>query len=337
MPLMRILAAGLMSCVMASPSTARQAVTMPAPAQHSAEFDAVTVEGAQPGPGLWQAQKNGHTVWILATVAPLPDNMTWNSKLIRDILADSKEVIYPPSISIDADIGIFKGLFLFNALRKMDENPGGLTLQQVLPPATYARWLPLKARYLANDGKVERMRPMFAAGELLKSVYKTQGLGGRKVVSSVLDEAIKQHRIKVTSTSVKVKIADPGKALKEFANEKLGDDGCLSSAMALAEHDLPAIKARANAWARGDIARLRQLPIADTTTNCVQALMDAQVASSRGINNLPARFKDNWLKAMDTAVANNDTSLAVVSLAQLVGKEGYLDALRARGYEITEP
>ncbi|MBS0215202.1 MAG: TraB/GumN family protein [Proteobacteria bacterium] len=334
---MRTLALVLMSGFVASPSMAQQATTTPAPAEQSAEFDAVTVQGVQPGPGLWQAQKNGHSVWILATVAPLPDNMTWNSKLIRDILADSKEIIYQPSVSIDADIGIFKGLFLFNSLRKMDENPGGQTLQQVLPPAAYARWSPLKARYLANDDKVERKRPMFAAGELLKSVYKAQGLGGRKVVSSVLDEAIKQHGIKVTSTSVKVKIADPGKALKEFANEKLGDEGCLSSAMALAEHDLPAIKARANAWARGDVARLRQLPIADTSSDCVQALMDARVASSRGITNLPARFKDNWLKAMDAAVANNDTSLAVVSLDRLVGKEGYLDALRARGYEITEP
>ncbi len=333
----RMLALVLVSCLAAPAATARQAITTPAPARQSIEFDTVTVEGSQPGPGLWQAQKHGHSVWILATVAPLPDNITWNSKLIRGILADSKEIIYQPSVSIDADIGIFKGLFLFNSLRKMDENPGGQTLQQVLPPALYARWSPLKARYLANDGKVERKRPMFAAGELLKAVYKAQGLGGRQVVSSVLDAAIKQHGIKVTSTSVKVKIEDPGKALKEFANEKLGDEGCLSSAMSLAEHDLPAIRTRANAWARGDIAGLRQLPIADTTTNCVQALMDAQVASSRGIANLPARFKDNWLKAMDAAAANNDTSLAVVSLDRLIGKEGYLDALRARGYEIVEP
>ena len=219
----------------------------------------------------------------------------------------------------------------------MDQNPGGQTLQQVLPPALYARWSSLKARYLANDDKVERKRPMFAAGELLKAVYKAQGLGGRQVVSSVLDEATKQHGIKVTSTSIKVKIEDPGKALKEFANEKLGDERCLSNAMALAEHNLPAIRARANAWARGDIARLRQLPISDINNNCVQALMDAQVASSRGITNLPARFKDNWLKAVDAAVANNDSSLAVVSLDRLIGKEGWLDALRARGYEITEP
>lgn len=337
MPAMPALALALTCCLVALPAVAQQAATIPAPVQQPAEFDAVTVQGAQPGPGLWQAQKNGHSVWILATVAPLPDNMTWNSTLVRDVLAESKEIIHQPSVSIDADIGIFKGLFLFNSLRKMDENPEGQTLQQVLPAATYARWSALKARYLANDGKVERKRPMFAAGELLKAVYKAQGLGGRQVVSSVLDDAIKKHGIKVTSTSVKVKIEDPGKALKEFANEKLGDEGCLSSAMSLAEHDLPAIRTRANAWARGDIAGLRQLPIADTTTNCVQALMDAQVASSRGIANLPARFKDNWLKAMDAAAANNDTSLAVVSLDRLIGKEGYLDALRARGYEIVEP
>ena len=62
-----------------------------------------------------------------------------------------------------------------------------------------------------------------------------------------------------------------------------------------------------------------------------------QVASSRGITHLPARFKDNWLQAVDAAVAANDSSLAVVSLERLVGKEAWLEALRARGYEITEP
>ena len=336
MPVMRPLVLVLMFCLAIPAASAQQIATPPA-AEQAIELDTVTVHGSQPGPGLWQAQKNGHSVWILAIVSPLPDNMTWNSKLIRDILAESKEIIYQPSVGIDADIGFFKGVFLFNSLRKMDENPGGQTLQQVLPPALLARWLPLKARYLASDDKVERKRPMFAASELLKAVYKAQGLGGRQVVSSVLGEATKQYGIKVTSTSIKVKIEDPGKALKEFANEKLGDEGCLSNAMSLAEHNLPAIKARANAWARGDIARLRQLPISDINANCVQALMDAQVASSRGITNLPARFKDNWLRAMDAAVANNNTSLAVVSLDRLIGKEGWLDALRARGYEITEP
>ena len=178
---------------------------------------------------------------------------------------------------------------------------------------------------------------MFASGDLLRAVYKAQGLGGNKIVSSMLDDAIKQHGVKVTSTSIKVKIEDPGKALKEFAGEKLNDAACLSNAMSLAEHNLPALRTRANAWAHGDVKRLRQLPIADVGTDCMQALMEAQVASSRGITNLPLRFKDNWLKAMDAAVAANDTSLAVVSLDRLVGTAGYLDALRARGYEITEP
>lgn len=301
------------------------------------QLDTVSIEGSQPGPGLWQINKDGHTVWILGTVTPLPSGMQWQAATVKEVIAQSQEIIYAPGINIDPNIGIFKALFLFNSLRKMDRNPEGKALKDVLSAQAYARWQRLKSRYMPEDKNVEKKRPMFAAGELLGAAFDKSGLSRKSVVWAEINDSVKTNKLKVTKTSIVLKIDDPKKALQEFKNEKMNDESCLSSAMSLLENNIPAVKARANAWARGDVARIRQLPIADQGSNCVQALMEAQVASKRGLRNVPATMRSNWLAAVDNAIAKNESTFAVISIDTLLGKDGYLSSLRDKGYEIIEP
>ncbi|QIK81315.1 TraB/GumN family protein [Lysobacter sp. HDW10] len=330
------LATSSVSAQQATHPIATQSAEAP-PTPTYTQLDAVTVEGAQPGPGLWQANKNGHTVWILGTVSPLPSGMQWQLNTVKDVIAQSQEVISPPDINIQANIGIFKGLFLFNRLRKMDQNPDGKHLSEVLSAPTYARWQRLKSRYMPNDKDVEKKRPMFAAGALLKAAYAKSGLSDKSLIWPAINPLIKDNKLKVTSTSIKLKIEDPAQALKEFKDETMNDELCLSSAMNLLENNIPAVKARANAWARGDVARIRQLPIADRNSDCVQALMEAQVAATRGLRNVPATLRSNWLTAVDAASARNESTFAVMSVDMLIGKDGYLASLKEKGYEIIEP
>lgn len=300
-------------------------------------LDTVTVEGAQPGPGLWQVNKDGHTVWILGTVSPLPSGMQWQPATVNAVIAQSKEIIYPPGININANLGFFKGLFLLNSLRKMDRNPVGKQLKDVLSAPAYARWQRLKSRYLPNDAAVEYKRPMFAADALLSAAYGKSGLSTKSLIWAPIRTAVKAGKLKVTTTSVVLKIEDPAKALKDFKAERMNDESCLSSSMALLENNIPAMKARANAWARGDVARIRQLPIADRSGDCVQALIEAQVTQKRGLRNVPATLRSNWLTAVDKALVANESTFAVLPVEALLGSGGYLAALREKGYEIIEP
>lgn len=300
-------------------------------------LDTVTVEGVQPGPGLWQVNKDGHTLWILGTVSPLPSGMQWQPATVKAVIAESKEIIYPPGIAINANIGFFKGLFLFNSVRKMDRNPEGKQLKDVLSAPTYARWQRLKSRYMPNDSAVEFKRPMFAADALLTAAYGKSGLSTKSLIWQPIRDAAKAGNLKVTSTSVSLKVDDPAQALKDFKAERMNDESCLSSSMALLENNIPAIKARANAWARGDVARIRQLPIADRNGDCVQALIEAQVTKKRGLRNVPATLRSNWLAAVDKALVANESTFAVLPVESLLGSSGYLAALREKGYEIIEP
>jgi hypothetical protein len=45
---------------------------------------------------MWRVSKNGHDLWILATLEPLPKNMTWRSLVVEKRIASSQVVLSSP-------------------------------------------------------------------------------------------------------------------------------------------------------------------------------------------------------------------------------------------------
>ena len=57
----------------------------------------MSVSGVQPGPGLWQVRNSqGHTLWILGTVSPLPAKLDWRADEVQAVIASAQEVLGPP-------------------------------------------------------------------------------------------------------------------------------------------------------------------------------------------------------------------------------------------------
>src|SRR5690242_8623754 len=92
-------------------------------------MDEVVVSGEQPGPGLWKVSKGTHTLWILGTLTPLPQKMTWRSREVENVVAKSNEVIGQESVS--PNIGFFRGISLLPSLLRARYNPNGATLKDV--------------------------------------------------------------------------------------------------------------------------------------------------------------------------------------------------------------
>ena len=163
-----------------------------APVASSTEaMDEVVVSGEQPGPGLWKVTKGNHTLWILGTLTPLPQKMTWRSREVEKVVAASNEVIGQESVS--PNIGFFRGISLLPSLLRARYNPNGATLKDVLPAPLYARWSRLKAQYIGNDSGIERWRPMFAAIRLYSRALENSG-GSRRRVSCGRLSARRQSR-----------------------------------------------------------------------------------------------------------------------------------------------
>ncbi len=180
------------------------------------DLETLVVHGVQPGPGLWKVSKDDHVLWILGTASPLPDRIQWQSGEVEAIVARSQQVLLPPSLSFNADVGFFGMLALAPAAWKAMLNEDGAKLEDVLPPALYARWQAQKRRYLGRDGGVERKRPMIAASELYAAAIKSAGLGQKPVVWPAVQKAAKAAGIKPTSTTLKFEIDDPKAAIREF-------------------------------------------------------------------------------------------------------------------------
>ncbi|MEO7066123.1 MAG: TraB/GumN family protein [Rhodanobacter sp.] len=326
--------------VLASPATFAQSVPATAAASASsasvADLPAVMVSGVQPGPGLWKVSKGDHVLWILGTMTPLPKNMQWQSREVTQRVLASQEVLLPPSIEVSTSVGFFGKLALLPRLIGIRNNPDGATLAEVVPPAVYARWQVLKAKYMGSNHSVEKWRPLFAGMKLYAAASKQAGLSDKDIVRTVVRKAAKSAGIKRTSTAYRFTVADPKSLVKDFKHERMDDVACFTQMLDSIDTALTHMQARANAWATGDLAALRQQPRTDGSA-CQEAVTTAGFARSAGLQDVDGKVLHAWLAVAERALAANQSTFAEMRISDLLAPHGYLDALQTAGYTVQAP
>ncbi|VXB46332.1 Polysaccharide biosynthesis protein GumN [Luteimonas sp. 9C] len=304
------------------------------------DMETVVVTGVQPGPGLWRVRRGTHTLYILGTQSPLPKAMTWRSDEVREVLAEAGVVLGPPGVTVGSDIGILRGLTMLPAAMRASRNPDGATLDALLPADLYQRWSTLKARYLGRDRGIERKRPAIAVYELYRAALDANGLREGRVITPVLDEALKARDMALTPTTLEVKIDDPRQALADFRKEgtKPEDVACMRHMLDVIERGLPQVAARANAWAVGDLDVLRATAGQGARVQaCLSSFLQTETARKRGLDDLEMQVRAHWLAAADEALTRHRVSFATLSVDDLLGTAGYLAALRPRVDAVLAP
>lgn len=300
-------------------------------------LDTVVVSGIQPGPGLWRVEKDGRVMWVLGTVAPLPKRMEWNSAEVEAKVAAAGVVLMPPTVTVNAKGAMFGGLFLVPSMLKARNNPEKERLADVLPPADYARWQGLKKKYLPRNDAVEKRRPFLAAMELREEAFDQQDLSWRDIVGRVVKRAAGKTDVPIERPNVLLTVENPKAAIKEFASGAVDDLACFRRTLDQVENDLGTLATRANAWAQGEMAMLRDLTYTDNAQACTDALLGTGLAKRSGFSDLPARVQAEWMAAAEKALATHAQSFAVLPMARVVGASGYLVALEKRGYTVLAP
>jgi uncharacterized protein YbaP (TraB family) len=256
--------------------------------------------------------------------------MVWQPDAVEEALKQTQEVVPAwPSYGIGANP--ITALRVYIAWRHLQKPPDNLPLRQSLPPPLYARFEALRLRYAPHDTKIEQMRPMLAARELLTRTFDATGLAMRNEVQQEVLKLAARHGVRVHQD--KLRIDDPVDVLKDVSATPLaGEVACLDAVVTLLETDLANMQARARAWALGDVDGLRQIPHAEDRTACIAA-----VSTSERVRKLIARAQDDWLIAVTDSLARNRGTLAVQSMDRLLGEHGALATLRARGYLVEGP
>ena len=316
-----------------------QSTSAPASASTAriADLAAVTVSGVQPGPGLWKVSKGEHVLWVLGTLSPLPRGMQWRSHDVEQAIGESRQLLLLPAVKFKADVGFFGKILLLPSAYSARKNNDGETLQQVLPPPVYARGQVLKKKYIGNDRGIERWRPIFAAQELYHKAIKANGLSKTGGIQANVDALAKRYGVKEVPTSYQVVIEHPRAALKAFKRAAPHDTTCFIRMLDNIEQDMPAMTARANAWATGDLQTLRNLPDSGWRDACVAALADAGFAQTLGLDDVPAKQRAAWLAAAHVALESNPQTFAILPIDELLKPDGYLAKLQAEGYEVEAP
>ncbi|MFY8136288.1 MAG: TraB/GumN family protein, partial [Aquimonas sp.] len=267
----RTLLLGVLALALAP--VAVQAESTGAPLAEATTMETVEVIARVSGPGLWEVRQGDNVLWVLGTQSPLPRRFEWVSDEVEARLAESSLLIAPPNVEFGAGIGRFRALTLLPGLLRARRNPDERRLEEVVGPELYARWQPLKQRYLGRNRKVETWRPLFAAIKLWEEAIEDARMTGSGPVWRAVSKSAKKLDLPVVTPQVSVEIADPRATLRRFAQSPLDDLDCFSRTLDRLESDLEAMRERAEAWAVGDLETLRALPFSDQNRACQDAFL----------------------------------------------------------------
>lgn len=287
----------------------------------------VLVMGEQPGPGLWKVSRGRNVMWILGEVSPIPRKVEWRSQKFDKLLRRSQELL------VD-----FSGYWAATrdemvAYRKAEKLPKGVLLKDKIPPKLNAR-VESTAKMFRTGG-MEDLYPFSATNRLVVGSMKSLDLKGFSARFAAADMA-KRRNVKVTIYAA----PEPPFETRLQTWQQPANVVCLQRVVDVLEDGGAGVKRLANAWSVGDIEAMRKLvPIYSFSRDGFRA--DDCAAAMRGGEKQSNDFKNErirgWMKEAERALHDNGTTMAVVLMSDLFAADGYLTALRARGYEVVEP
>ncbi len=320
----------LLAAVLACPPIPGAAAPQSEPAAEVAPPLQVVISGRYRGPKLWRVSKGDHALWVLGTVAPLPQRMVWQTDDIQRLLRQTQEVI-PAWPSVSIGFHPFTALHLYALWREAQTNPDHLPLKAVLPPALYARFSTLKLRYAPHDRRIEQLRPILAARRLYDDALAASDLTPHNDIQRTVLGLARQASVPIHQDKVLVK--DPVDVMRDLTEiPRSAEIACLQSVVTRLETDVGPMQTRARAWALGDVALLRRLPHTDNRATCLDA-----VSGSQRVRALISQAQQDWMAAAVQALDRNRTTLALQSMDLLLGPDGTLATLSRMGYRIEGP
>jgi len=111
----------------------------------------------------------------------------------------------------------------------------------------------------------------------------------------------------------------------------------LSHVLDMLDSDLMQTKTRANAWATGDLRKLRAMAGTEARDSCLSAVSGASFAQKLGMVDLQQRIDDAWMSAAKKAIGENKQTFALLPMEQVLSGTGYLARLKASGYSVLSP
>ena len=294
------------------------------PLAQNAVVEEVLVTGEHPGPGLWRVSSGDHSLWILGTHSPLPRQMTWRSQEVESIISEAQQIIDAYSVTMSVQGA--------DALRSQSR------LKDALPSRTYARWRALRRKYVDRSIETDHLLPSSAAMLLQYSAFEKAGLAYTDAVMGEIVRLARKYNVPITRDhQVEERMYLSAERIAETSQDAQRNGvQYLTRTMDRLESDIKAARARANAWATGDIEALKAQASEDQGMAYMLAYSWPFLRNEE-VNELLMRADAHWLAAAEVALTSNRTTFAILPIYLVLKEQGLLAKLEEAGYVVEAP
>jgi uncharacterized protein YbaP (TraB family) len=314
--LSRAMAAALALMALAAPAAGAQEAPSP-----SALVEEIQVIARLPGPALWRISTPNSQLWILGVAGPLPRKFEWDSRRVNTALAGARELILPPGPDLNP-----KEMFgLLMDRSHILHQPRGKTLRGDLPPALRGRFEAAARSIGQLPDHYDHWRAVVASVAMVFDAENHDQLDKTGSLRAVTDLA---HRNRVPIRRLaNYKAAEQVRAWSQVPPEAAA--ACVTLAVSMAERLPSDAPLMAKAWARGDLATVKEIDEATSNDGCFRA--------APAVGALQDRVAKDWAQDLRRVLAVPGKTVVEIDLPSLTRKGGLLDQLRAEGLDVIGP
>lgn len=303
-----------------------------------------------PGPAWWRVADADSAVYIMTVPASAPKGQDFDRTVLERRLDGAKQFIKPFDLSLidprsilGAGALLAQVPFMLGGGPKPRSNPK--PLEEMLPPDVRARFVAFREDLGHPAERYAAMSPLMARSAISRDFRSQRPTAGMDLVNQV-EAAAKRHRVPILPA---YKLRIPAMKVQRFSPTPGREIECLDRALRTLKPDYQAITREAAAWAQGDVRR--SLPVnrnpfrADDGLICdwgVGATIEPN--SPLGLR-LEEEFVTSQVRTLEQALRKPGRSVAVLMMESptgnlrlgLLGTNGVLVRLKAKGYEVTGP
>jgi hypothetical protein len=293
----------------------------PAPPTEWSNIETVVVTPRLPGPVMWRVSKGDSSVILVAFVDPVPKDLNWDKAGVTEALTGARQLL----LNAQATVGLFEGLWYLTWHSGDVYLPSGTTVEATLPEPLRRRYLAAIAKSHHDADHYSSLRPPLAMLRLEGDVIDAEGFTGKEPSTSIHD--IARHlgiRAKPVADYEALPMLRALPQMSAAANETCVKDA-LDDLDDISAHAKPA----AEAWAVGDLDKLKAHWSEQRFQRCIQLVPGVSILFRRAVH--------DSVVAVDTALTTPGKTVMIVSFDALLKKDGILDRLEAEGLAIEQP
>lgn len=276
----------------------------------------IIVTARRSGAPMWMLETPRGTLLLVGEIAEVPKATPWYPDRLKEATGRADRVILGTKAKVSPG-DIFRLIFKGGKLTKL---PKGQSASDYLDRERLQRLAALETQY-GQD--YSRQNFLMIAFDLLSKRLRFNRDTGIDATDVVRKAA---NRAKVPTEPVGT-VRGEDMLDNLFAAAPASHIPCLDAAMAATEAGGAIVEERGSNWRAFDVPAVIDNPLEQALGQCWPWADGA----------FGTELRDQWNRAIDAAIVRAETTLAVVPLRLLAERDGLLDRLESRGFELKGP